>query len=452
MARPSQWMQFTQNFNAMNSTMNDAFKKYETGKIKKKDYFAADGTTKLEGDELRSAQHADIADIYEKYGDVDGAMNMRTQNETLKGLMSDNRVKKETEQARIDAPTIQNQRDQAQADLAGLQAGAAQLAADQKAELQTILTNMSGMEFESQADEDSYLVKALKGSSLPVDQRNKAIADIRQFGGEAIALESDRLIAGAQKSMKGGLGKFATWYNEEVADGGYLEIDTSVPGQTSAFVVTGMGDDQTRELLTMQKGEDSNLMVMNQLYSSISDPSNVMGAAVDNLAYRQSKATLDKTKEQTTNIASSTQVNQAKVDDLAKGLQVKSAQIQSLVKDLEVKDARAADILSQIHFRDNIQVAKIEAEIRVLENKAASQGIENSLTKAQTQMLGAQIAQIKHNIDDTRRLSATEIDAEWADFMGKMAVSGYGQDEIKGMKDMFYDSLQDNSGFTVKPK
>ncbi len=50
MARPSRWMQFTKNFNAMSQTFDDAFKNYEINKIKKQDYFEdEDQTVKTKG-------------------------------------------------------------------------------------------------------------------------------------------------------------------------------------------------------------------------------------------------------------------------------------------------------------------------------------------------------------------------------------------------------------------
>jgi len=73
MARKSAWADFSDNFNSVNSTLNSAFTKFETGKIKKKDYFGEDGTTRLEGDALIDAQQTDIANVMEKYGDTTGA-------------------------------------------------------------------------------------------------------------------------------------------------------------------------------------------------------------------------------------------------------------------------------------------------------------------------------------------------------------------------------------------
>ncbi len=102
MARPSRWMQFTQNFNAMNSTMNDAFKKYETGKASKADYYGDEeddegNKIKLTGNALQSAKNNAMANIYEKYGDNEGAMKLRKSNEELQGLMRNNRIGDATE-------------------------------------------------------------------------------------------------------------------------------------------------------------------------------------------------------------------------------------------------------------------------------------------------------------------------------------------------------------------
>jgi hypothetical protein len=63
--------------------------------------------------------------------------------------------------------------------------------------------------------------------------------------------------------------------------------------------------------------------------------------------------------------------------------------------------------------------------------------------------LAAQTAQIKFNMDPDRRLTMSEIDKEWAKFTAKMAIN-FSDEEIRGMQDMFYDSLTDEKDYLVE--
>ena len=289
MARPSRWMQFTQNFNAMNSTMNDAFKKYETGKASKsEDYYGDEvddegNKVKLTGNALKSAKNNAMADVYDKYGDVEGAMKMRTGNEKLQGLMRDNRIGTATEASRIQvegkgAVSAQNAgigasnaatgASEASTRLSTLQSDAAELAATRDTEMNSIFTSVGEQEFESDEDETAFLIDALGKSKLPPDMRNQALIAAKTFGSTGLAMESDRLVNLAGKAMQGGVSSFEKFYNNEISDGGTLDI-VQEDGNTVAYVITGEGEDQTREVLFTGKGETGQMEVLNSLYQSV---------------------------------------------------------------------------------------------------------------------------------------------------------------------------------------
>jgi hypothetical protein len=399
MARPSRWMQFTQNFNAMNSTMNDAFKKYETGKASKsEDYFedkpdAEGNQIRLTGNKLQKAKNDAMAGIYEKYGDTDGAAKMRTDSATLEGLAAQTRASN----AATTASELQS----------------ANLTRDNgyNDTIKAVLADVGKQEFGSQKEEDAYLLKALGGADLPPAMRNTALASVREFGGQALAMESDRLVAGAKESMRGGLGQFTDWYNNEVADGATVEYDTT-DGVTTIYAVTGEGEDQKRVEIGRGEGEGGELQAANMLFARVQDPSTVMGAAMDNLAYRKTK--LDAT-----------------------------------LKDQEIKEGTIN--LDTLAEENGLKVDVLQAELAAIKERTKQAGISGQLNKSQMGYLAAQTAQIKFNMDPDRRLTRSEIDKEWAKFTAKMAIN-FSDEEIRGMQSMFYDSLTDDTGFTVKPK
>ena len=439
MARPSRWMQFTQNFNAMNSTMNDAFKKYETGKASKADYFddkedEEGNKIKLTGNALQSAKNNAMANIYEKYGDNEGAMKLRKSNEELQGLMRTNRIGAATEQDQIylqgagarknldtgiAASEAATGASQAATRASNLQSAAAELTAKQNATVTGILKDVGEQEFNSQAEEDAYFVDALQRSDLPPAMRNEALTAVRAFGGEALALESDRLVAGAKKAMRGGLGSFTDWYNNEVADGASVEYDTT-DGITTIYAVTGEGENQRRVEIGRGEGEDGEVQAANMLFARVQDPSTVLGAAVDNLAYRTSKQ----------NFA-----------------------IRGQEAVLNQQEIRKGTInLDTLAETNGLKVETLKAQLADLKEQTTQRGISGQLNESQMAYLAAQTAQIKFNMDPDRPLTRSEIDKEWAKFTAKMVANDLSDEEIKGMRGMFYDSLTDSSGFTVKPK
>jgi hypothetical protein len=397
MARPSRWMQFTENFNAMNSTMNDAFKKYETGKASKsEDYFedkpdAEGNQIRLTGNKLQKAKNDAMAGIYEKYGDTDGAAKMRTDSATLEGLAAQTRASN----AATTASELQS----------------ANLTRDNgyNDTIKAVLADVGKQEFGSQKEEDAYLLKALGGADLPPAMRNTALASVREFGGQALAMESDRLVAGAKESMRGGLGQFTDWYNNEVADGATVEYDTT-DGVTTIYAVTGEGEDQKRVEIGRGEGEGGELQAANMLFARVQDPSTVMGAAMDNLAYR-------KTKQDAT------------------------------LKDQEIEEGTIN--LDTLAEENGLKVDVLQAQLADLKEQTKQRGISGQLNDKQMGYLAAQTAQIKFNMDPDRRLTRSEIDKEWAKFTAKMAIN-FSDEEIRGMQDMFYDSLTDEKDYLVE--
>jgi len=407
MARPSRWMQFTQNFNAMNSTMNDAFKKYETGKASKsEDYFEDEpdkegNQVRLTGNKLQKAKNDAMASIYEKYGDTDGAAKMRTDSATLEGLAAQTRASNAATTA-SELQTANLQRDNNYNDT-----------------INAVIADVGKQEFGSQKEEDAYLLKALGAADLPPAMRNTALASVREFGGQALAMESDRLVAGAQKAMRGGLGSFTDWYNKEVADGASVEYDTT-DGVTTIYAVTGEGEDQRRVEIGRGEGEGGEMQAANMLFARVQDPSTVMGAAMDNLAYRKSK------------------------QEFAAGGQ------EAQLKAQEIRENTInLDTLSE---RSGLSTEILQAELADLKERTKQRGVKGSLDGAQMGLLIEQTAQIKFDMDPDRRLTQSEIDREWAKFTAKLGAAGHEPETISNMKDMFYDSLTDEKGFVVKEK
>jgi len=401
-------MQFTQNFNAMNSTMNDAFKKYETGKASKsEDYFEdepdKDGNQiRLTGNKLQKAKNDAMAGIYEKYGDTDGAAKMRTDSATLEGLAAQTRASN------------------AASNLSELQTGELNKKVGFQDQVTGILDTIGKGSYKNQGEEDQALMAAFdKAEGLPLSYRNEAIAGIRTYGGEKIALESDRLVAGAQKAMRSGLGQFTDWYNKEVADGASVEYDTT-DGVTTIYAITGEGEDQRRVEIARGEGEGGEMQAANMLFARVQDPSTVMGAALDNLAYRKSR------------------------QDFALGGQ------QAQLNQQEIREGTInLDTLSE---RSGLSTEILQAELADLKERTKQRGVKGTLDNAQMGLLIEQTAQIKFNMDPDRRLTQSEIDKEWAKFTARLGAAGQEPEQISAMKDMFYDSLTDEKGFVVKEK
>ena len=233
-------------------------------------------------------------------------------------------------------------------------------------------------------------------------------------------MESDRLVAGAQKSMRGGLGQFTDWYNKEVADGASVEYDTT-DGVTTIYAVTGEGEDQRRVEIGRGEGEGGEMQAANMLFARVQDPSTVMGAAMDNLAYRKSKQEEKAGEQQST-------LNQQEIE----------------------KGEINLDTLAE---ENGLKVDVLQAELAAIKERTKQAGISGQLNQSQMVYLAAQTAQINNNMDPDRRLSMSEIDKEWAKFTAKMVGAGLEDPaEIKGMQKMFYDSLTNDKGFVVREK
>lgn len=358
MARPSRWMQFTQNFNAMNSTMNDAFKKYETGKASKsEDYYADedddDGNkVKLTGNDLKFAKNNAIADIYDKYGDQEGAMKLRTGNEELQGLMRNNRIGKATEadqtyiqgaggRSKLDAGIAASNAAAGASDaasaLSGYQLENLQFQRDRDDKLTSIFTGMGAQEFETDADETAYIVNQLQESGLPPNMINQGVEAFKTFGSNKIAMESDRLTRAAGNAMRGGVTAFENFYNNEISDGGMLDI-VQEDGNTVAYVMTGEGEDQTREVLYTGKGETGQMEVLNSLYQSVKSPGEILEASVQNLSFKQGQATLGKTDAETALLGSRklSEMSSTEVDKMQKGyVKAKTDEIKAKLKEMD---------------------------------------------------------------------------------------------------------------------
>lgn len=83
MARKSGWQQFTDNFNSVYGTFTKLGKDIETSKIMRDDqqFYAADDKDKanpLEGLQRDRARMRALADVYTKYGDVEGGLKIRS--------------------------------------------------------------------------------------------------------------------------------------------------------------------------------------------------------------------------------------------------------------------------------------------------------------------------------------------------------------------------------------
>ena len=357
MARPSRWMQFTQNFNAMNSTMNDAFKKYETGKASKsEDYYSDEmddegNKVKLTGNDLKFAKNNAIADIYDKYGDQEGAMKLRTSSEELQGLMRDNRIGKATEASRIQvegqgAVDAQNAgigasqaatgASNAATELSGYQLENLELQRARDDKLTGIFKGMGEQEFETDADETAYIVNQLQDSGLPPNMINQGVEAFKTFGSNKIAMESDRLTRAAGKAMRGGVSAFENFYNTEISDGGTLDI-VQEDGNTVAYVMTGEGENQTREVLYTGKGETGQMEVLNSLYQSVKSPGEILEASVQNLSFKQGQANLDKTDAETALLGSRklSEMSQQEIDTMQAGyIGAKTEQIRAQIEEM----------------------------------------------------------------------------------------------------------------------
>jgi hypothetical protein len=487
MARPSRWMQFTQNFNAMNSTMNDAFKKYETGKASKsEDYFSDElddegNKVKLSGNDLKFAKNNAIADIYDKYGDQEGAMKLRTGNEELQGLMRDNRIGKATEasriqvegqgavdaqQAGIGASKAATSASEAASALSGYQLENLQQQRNRDETLTSIFTGLGEQEFESDADETAYVLNKLQDSGLPPNMINQGVEAFKTFGSNKIAMESDRLTRAAGEAMQGGVSAFEKFYNTEISDGGTLDI-VQEDGNTVAYVMTGEGENQTREVLYTGKGETGQMEVLNSLYQSVKSPGEILESAVQNLSYAQGQADLKQTGSQIKKIDSEVDVNEAQIDKIESGIKVDdatigriasqnkvdTAQISQIQSTTGLTDARALQVAAETVLIEGLKTDLLTGQIADLKEQTKARGVSSQLDEEQIVHLAAKTAQINFNMDPERPMTRVEVDREWADFTAKMALQGFKPEKIAAMENYFYTSIRKDrtNGFTVKP-
>ena len=460
MARKSRWQQFTDNFNAMSSTFDEAFKTYEINKIKKRDYFEdEDETIKLEGDALRSAQFADIADVYEKYGDVEGAMKLRTSDATLQGLMSDNRVKLGTEEDRIYTEGLGARRaldartnaSNSTTRLNNLQIQGAELQAQQTAQLNEIISNVAGGEYASEADENAAFVSALRESGLPPTVINPALNAFREFGSTAIAMESDRILAGATKALRSGNpDDFVKYYNKEIADGFELDI---TPGKNGTFIATAKRGDEVQTIAEAASQEE----LLNLFATRLKDPLTVLGGAVDNLAYRQSKANLGKTGAETEALESDVRVDEANINRIASQINVDTAQVAKLTKDLELTDARIAEVVANTTFVYGVKTDQLEAEIANINSQISSRGISDGLNREKKTLIAAQAAETKAKtarLDPSRQRSEAEreeqLRSDLSDLAKKMQIAMIPAEEQQELIDAYLALMANAANITIE--
>lgn len=439
MARPSRWQQFANNFNAMKGTLDTAFKQYDINKVNKQEFLDDQGNA-LEGDALSRARTDALAGVYEKWGDAEGALNLRAKGAELEGLMRSNRIGAATEQdqiyiqgagarANLDSGIAANRASAgasaARARLSNLEAEGIINQRNFDNTLRGIMTEAGTMEFDSPDDENNWVTSRIRAADIPMAMKTSALTALNEFGSANLALESAAITRAANEALQGGLPTFADWYNTEIADGFQLELATDPDsGRVTAYAVTGEGDNVRRSEIASGEGDGAEMQILNSLYSQVTSPGNILGAAVDNLAYRRS---------------------QTEAAAAERGLEKTDAEIEGI-------RARTADTRSQTNWREGPLAEQTQAEIDNIRSQIQARGISSSLDNARIELIAEQVAQIKSELDPNRRLTQQEIDREWASFAGRMAAAGQEPDDISAMQNMFYNSLQSTDGFTVRPR
>lgn len=114
MARKSGWQQFTDNFNSVYNTFTDVAKDVETNKIMKQEEFLGADNKPLEGLQRDRARMRALADVYTKYGDVEGGLKIRSDLAAAEKAERDTEIQRQTMQGLIDRVDIQNRLIQAQ--------------------------------------------------------------------------------------------------------------------------------------------------------------------------------------------------------------------------------------------------------------------------------------------------------------------------------------------------
>lgn len=419
MARKSRWMQFTENFNAMNKTMNDAFKKYDISKLNEEEFLDPKTGLALEGNALASAKNERLANIYEKYGDAEGALGLRTKGAELQGLMRQNRIGDATEadqiyvqgagaRKKLDTTTAASE---ASTRLNNLQADAAEQKQTDSDTLRTIMSDVSNQTFENQGQEDAYLIQSLKTADLPPEMKNSAMKAVTEFGSGALAMETARITRDANKALKGGLPQFTDWYNNEIADGYSLEIsDPDKDGNVVAYAVRGQGEDAQRSEIARGTGEGANMQILNSLYGQVKDPGNIMGAAVENLAYRKSQVGIGKTVAETANIE------------------------------------------SEASYRDGPQTDLTNKKIEEITSQNAARESTAKLNDAQVKLIAEKISTSEFNRDPNRPMTSKEVTELWSETLKMLTNMEASEEEIKEAKRLFKGNISLSSDFTVRPK
>lgn len=482
MARKSKWQNFAANFKAMNDTVTDFGKTVEVGRANRKDYFEEDGKTKLTGDALDTARNRALSDIYTKYGDAEGGLALRKSGAELQGLNRTNRIGAATEDATIYAQgeglikstdALINQRNAS----AGA-SNAASRASDARQEVSRfelenlqsaraasdavtqIFTDVGTVELPEGTSETDWIVGQLSNNeAIPLAQRQQAIAAFRQFGAEAIGAESDALAVSAKKAIQGGLPKFQQWYNTKVADG--FQIDVGAPdadGNVIAYAVTGVGENATRTEIARGSGNSANDQVLNALYQRAIDPTNIIGAAVDNLSMQQAEANVSKTE-------SGTELDAARITEIAasirksdSSIKVDDAQITSITADLGVKNARAAQIIAETAITNGIGREKIVAQIKNITSQINERGIAGDLSKENITYLAAKTEAVKAEMtrkDPNRAMSSRErqqfLDEQFTTIL-RSALSydpELSSESVQTMRRTFLDALSVQDGWSL---
>jgi hypothetical protein len=108
MARKSGWQQFTDNFNSVYNTFTDVAKDVETNKIMKQEEFLGADNKPLAGIDRDRARMRALADVYTKYGDVEGGLKIRSDLAAAEKAERDTEIQRQTMQGLIDRVELQN--------------------------------------------------------------------------------------------------------------------------------------------------------------------------------------------------------------------------------------------------------------------------------------------------------------------------------------------------------
>ena len=108
MARKSGWQQFTDNFNSVYNTFTDVAKDVETNKIMKQEEFLGANNKPLEGVDRDRARMRALADVYTKYGDVEGGLKIRSDLAATEQAERNTEIQRQTMNDLIEKVGLQN--------------------------------------------------------------------------------------------------------------------------------------------------------------------------------------------------------------------------------------------------------------------------------------------------------------------------------------------------------